>query len=184
MNIVYRGDDGYVRSLGDSLQHWKYIKKIGNRYFYTQEALAAYYRDQKKVADTEYAKDTYKSQYERNKRNVQQAKEYRQNVKNVKDPNRIWVSVQSDGKGNYSSHNTSRAERQQILKDYQKDYKKRQRMNRFLDRTQDHYLSARRAIKPIVNTAKRAVTPVETPEQRIRKRRKKAEKYINRWLEE
>lgn len=186
MNIVYRGDDGHVQSLGETseLRHWKYIKKIGNRYFYTTEALEAYYRDQKKVADAEYVKDTYKSQYERQKRDAQQSREYKQSVRNVKDPNRSWVTVTSDNEGNYKSHKTTRAERQQILKDYQKDYKKKQRMNRFLDKTQDRYLSARRVVKPVAKTAKRAVTPVESPEQRIYKRRKKAEKYINRWLEQ
>ena len=56
--IYYHGSDGHIKQLGDQeLQHYKYIKKIGNRYFYTQEALRAYYNDQKKVATADYAKE-------------------------------------------------------------------------------------------------------------------------------
>ena len=56
--IYYQGSEGHIKVLGDNeLQHFKYIKKIGNRYFYTPEALRAYYEDQKKVAAGEYAKD-------------------------------------------------------------------------------------------------------------------------------
>lgn len=57
MSIQYRGDDGRIHSLGDgnSLQHWKYIKKIpvgnGFRYFYSQEELRAYYNEMKGKAE-------------------------------------------------------------------------------------------------------------------------------------
>lgn len=54
--IYYHGSDGHIKQLGDQeLQHYKYIKKIGDRYFYTPEALRAYYADQKKIATAEYA---------------------------------------------------------------------------------------------------------------------------------
>ena len=47
-NIFYEGSDGYIHSLedGDSIKHWKYIKKIksgnGYRYFYSQDEIDAY----------------------------------------------------------------------------------------------------------------------------------------------
>ena len=51
MNIVYRGDDGHVQSLGETseLRHWKYVKKLpvgkGFRYFYSWDEYRAYLAD-------------------------------------------------------------------------------------------------------------------------------------------
>lgn len=51
MNIVYRGDDGRIHSLGENneIRHWKYIKKIpvgkGFRYFYSWDEYRAYLAD-------------------------------------------------------------------------------------------------------------------------------------------
>ena len=75
--IYYHGSDGHIKQLGDQeLQHYKYIKKIGNRYFYTPEALRAYYADQKKVATVEYSKDRMMDKANQAKRGVTIRKDY------------------------------------------------------------------------------------------------------------
>ena len=80
MSIQYRGDDGRTHSLGDnnSLQHWKYIKKIpvgkGFRYFYSQDELRAYYNDAKKNLSPEAFQDRarkdWKNENDRHERTI------------------------------------------------------------------------------------------------------------------
>lgn len=48
--MIYEGIDRWNYDY-NSLGHFKYIKKIGNRYFYTPEELRAYYNADKKAAN-------------------------------------------------------------------------------------------------------------------------------------
>lgn len=170
MGVAYKAQDGCVRILGDNeLQHWKYIKKIGNRYFYTQEALEAYYHDQQKVANAEYAIDKTKADIQRQQRDTKQAKEHKEHYNLVKKDKDLAIFDNSK----QGWHKASEKERRDTLKSLRGDYKRRKRMNRFLDRTQDAYMATVRTAKPIIKTGKRAVTPVETPGERLTKAEKK-----------
>ena len=134
--IYYQGADGHTKILGDNeLAHYKYIKKIGNRYFYTQEALQAYYKDQKRVANVEYAKDRAGDRIDKARRNAELYKEY-----------------QSGAKKN-SEYMT-------------KEYAKHKARSDALYEAQGTYRKAKKTVKPVVKTAKRAVTPIKTPKER------------------
>lgn len=174
--VQYIGQDGAVHQLGDtpenSLCHWKYIKKIqtpaGTRYFYTMEALQAYYNDQRKVEDARFVKDAVIADRQRQERDARLRSEYEHDKLMTDGKHAIWLGTEQ--------------QRKETLKSYQKNYQKRQRMNRFLDKLQDRYLMARRVVNPAVKTAKRAVTPVDTPDRKLKRQRKKVDKWLRRYL--
>lgn len=75
--IYYHGSDGHIKQLGDQeLQHWKYIKKIGNHYFYSMEALQAYYKHQQRMANAEYTKDRMGDKANQLQRGAQITRDY------------------------------------------------------------------------------------------------------------
>lgn len=130
--IYYHGSDGHIKQLGDQeLQHYKYIKKIGNRYFYTPEALRAYYADQKKVATVEYGKD----------RMIDKANQAKRGATIRKD---------------YAIGNDSR-----------EAYERNKKINKAIYDAQGQYRKVKKNVKPVAKTAKRAVTPIKTPKDRI-----------------
>lgn len=135
-NIYYQGADGHTKVLGDDeLAHYKYIKKIGNRYFYTTEALQAYYRDQKMVANAEYAKDRTGDRIDKARRNAELYREYQGGIKK----NSPYMT---------------------------KEYEKHKARSDALYEAQGTYRKAKKTVKPIAKTAKRAVTPIKTPKER------------------
>lgn len=78
--------NNFTESFSDEkLQHWKYIKKIGNRYFYTWEELRAYYNDQStKSNPVSKSTSSYRAKVkgfgDRVKSNANQSKEYFQSA--------------------------------------------------------------------------------------------------------
>lgn len=130
--IYYQGSDGCLRTLGDNeLMHYKYIKKIGNRYFYTTEALQAYYKDQQKVSNVEYAKDRAVDTKNATKRDLMIKRDYA------------------------------------IGKDSKEDYERNKKINKAIYDTQGKYRSVKKTVKPVINTAKKAVTPVDPKKAKI-----------------
>lgn len=104
--IYYHGSDGHIKQLGDQeLQHWKYIKKIGNRYFYTTEALQAYYNDQKNVATAEYLKDRTGDKANQLKREAVITKDYAsgRDTKEQYERNKKLNRAIYDAQGKYRS---------------------------------------------------------------------------------
>lgn len=106
MSVYYQGSEGHIKVLGDNeLQHFKYIKKIGNRYFYTPEALRAYYNDQKKVATAEYAKDRTVDKANQLKRGAAITKDYAsgRDTKEQYERNKQLNRAIYDAQGKYRS---------------------------------------------------------------------------------
>ena len=135
----YQGSDGHVKVLGDNeLQHWKYIKKIGNQYFYSMEALQAYYHHQQRMANAEYAVDRTKDKANQVKRDAQLYNDYRTGVK----------------------RNSSEMKRQ---------YDNQKRLSKAVYDTQGAYRKAKKTVKPMAKTAKRAVTPIDPKREAQRK---------------
>ena len=143
--LFYEGADGCIRQLGDNeLAHYKYLKKIkiGNttRYFYTQEALQAYYNDRKKVADAEYLVGRGVDKKEHVKNNLMIKGDYVNNIKNGKDPGAARRKYQLANNVNDAIYNVK-----------------------------GDYRAVKRGVKPVAETAKMAVTPIKDPKERALK---------------
>lgn len=135
----YQGSDGHVKVLGDNeLQHWKYIKKIGNQYFYSMEALQAYYRHQQRMANAEYAADRTKDKANQMKRAATIRSDYESNKRNG-------------------------------FSDAKKQYEVSKKLNKAVYDTQGTYRKAKKTVKPMAKTAKRAVTPIDPKREAQRK---------------
>lgn len=154
--IFYQGSDGCIKMLGDNeLQHFKYIKKIGNRYFYTPEEIRAYYESAKAVSDTQYAVQKNINDSQRNRRDARlnnnrkrQIREKREMSKNlaIGNPNtgKIRQATKKEQK-KYADHEVSLIN---------KKAKKKAKKNARLDKIKDTKLSAIKNVNPVVNTGK------------------------------
>lgn len=143
MSILYYGADGCIHQLGDNeLAHYKYIKKIkiGNtyRYFYTMDALEAYYNDRKKVAEAEYLIDRGKDKKDQLKRSASIKKDY--------------VNDRWNGKSKEEA---------------KKKHDRSEALNNAIYETQGGYRKVKKTVKPVAETAKLAVTPMKSPKESV-----------------
>ena len=168
----YQGSDGHVKVLGDNeLQHWKYIKKIGNQYFYSMEALQAYYHHQQRMANAEYKIDQHRATRERSERD-----KFRRDVHNDLRKNAENTTVMyRNNRGDLKFRDQTKAEKKVARKQEDDRYRREQRMNKIADTASDAAMQAKRVAKPVAKTAKRAVTPID-PKKAAQK---KIDKILN-----
>lgn len=158
--IYYHGSDGHVKQLGDQeLQHWKYIKKIGNRYFYTPEELKAYYAEAQDSANREAAF---------NKNTVQDESRWRKDMnKNYYDNKRKQVDetqvIYRDKNDNLQFRDHTKKEKEAAYKRIKRQEKKDARLSRLIDRVANTKIEAKRRTDPLKKTAKMAVKGKEKP---------------------
>lgn len=160
--IYYHGSDGHIKQLGDQeLQHWKYIKKIGNRYFYTPEELRAYYAEAKTSANREAAFDQRTAQNERRFRDDVRKDAYSNTRKAMKDG--MYIIATEDSKGNMRARGATKQERKEGIKKLDKREKREARVNKFVDRFFDTKREAKRKVAPVAKTAKMVAQGKEKP---------------------
>lgn len=171
MGVYYQGSDGHIKSLGDNeLQHFKYIKKIGNRYFYTPEELRAYYAESKDKANREA---TF------NRRDAAGDRDFRKNFVKNQTRNR---------KEDYREHTYIERENGKLTQPTKKEIrendkrldKKRKKINKSIDRVykrENLKISAIKKAKPLIETGKMALRGKEAPKTT---KSKYSEEDINR----
>lgn len=162
MSVYYQGSDGHIKSLGDNeLQHFKYIKKIGNRYFYTPEELRAYYAEAKNASNREAAFNQRTAQNERRFRDDVMKDAYSNQRKAMK--NGMYVIAEEDSKGNLRARDATKAERKKGIKDLDRRERREKRVNKLIDRLSDTKRNAKKKVDPLAKTAKMAAKGKEAP---------------------
>lgn len=158
--IYYQGADGHTKVLGENeLQHWKYIKKIGNRYFYTPEELRAYYAESKTASNREAAFNRNKANAERASRdafNNQARRDLKEGAKNT-------VYIDRDKKGNLKFRDATKDEVKKEQKKIDKRYDRRDKVDKLIDRLSDTKINAKKKIDPVAKTVKMAAQGKEKP---------------------
>ena len=157
--IYYHGSDGHIKQLGDQeLQHWKYIKKIGNRYFYTPEELRAYYAEAKDSANREAA---FKERDRADTRDMRLRMSERRHEKS-RNIYKNGVYLVDDGKGGNLRNATKQERREAIRKENKEQKKDRKQIERYY-KADKRKLSAIKNVKPIIETGKMALLGKKKP---------------------
>ena len=162
--IYYQGADGHTKVLGDNeLMHFKYIKKIGKRYFYTPEELKAYYEDQQASARREAAfggnAEDFKRQEARKARDDYR-NERRDAEKKVSDDTGI---IYRDKNDRLRVRDKTKKEKTADRKKIDKKYKREARVDRLIDKLSDSKSSAERKTRALRKTVKMAAKGKEKP---------------------
>lgn len=164
MSVYYQGSDGHIKSLGDNeLQHFKYIKKIGNRYFYTPEELKAYYADEQKKVRREEAFGGNAKDFERRKER-QERDAFRKDVhrdlrKHAADTQILY----RDKNDKLRVRDQTKKEKAESVREVDKKFKREARVNRFLDRLEDRASSAEKKTRALRKTVRMAAAGKEKP---------------------
>lgn len=167
MSVYYQGSDGCIKTLGDTeLAHFKYIKKIGNRYFYTPDELKAYYADEQKKVRREEAFGGNAKDFERRKDRQQRDRENHQWDKERKEMSRRTIRTETDAISKETRSLSKKENEREIAKDYKKidrQAKRRDRVNHLIDRLTDASSKAERKTRALRKTAEMAATGKEKP---------------------
>lgn len=160
MSVYYQGSDGHIKSLGDNeLQHFKYIKKIGNRYFYTPEELRAYYAEAKNASNREAAFNKRAAQDESRGRKDFDKKYYSEKKKRSDETQIIY----RDKKDNLQFRDKTKKEKAADRKRINRQQRRDARINKLVDRMANAKIEAKRRTDPLKKTAKMAATGKEKP---------------------
>lgn len=174
MNIVYRGDDGRIHSLGENneIRHWKYIKKIpvgnGFRYFYSWDEYRAYLADPAAELQKTGQKAANRLQYA-GRRAAQEARSAGRSAQKQIDKGRR--SVERVTKAADRSRTTVSGAKQANA---QRDPSLRQRLNEFAKKTSQKWNAGKEAVEKSVKNGKKWFDDHLNPIEAIRRR--KAEK--------